>query len=82
MVSDQPASRLPENSNPKRSTFLGAEHLTNVEPDWGIYDSERFPAVQFMLQNLAKLKQANPKKHRQQYLALQDKLGLADTHRS
>jgi hypothetical protein len=52
--------------------------VKNVEPDWGIYDFEKFPAVQWKLQNLQKLKDANPDKHREQYQALKDKLtGIA-----
>lgn len=46
----------------------------NVEPDWGIYDFERFPAVQWKLQNLQKLKQSNTHKHQEQYEALREKL--------
>lgn len=46
----------------------------NVEPDWGIYDFERFPAVQWKLQNLQKLKQSNPHKHQEQYEVLREKL--------
>ena len=32
-------------------------------PNWDIYDFERFPAVQWKLQNLTKLKNGNPEKH-------------------
>jgi len=32
-------------------------------PDWSIYDFERFPAVQWKLQNLTKLKNNNPSKY-------------------
>ncbi|UBZ15261.1 nucleotidyl transferase AbiEii/AbiGii toxin family protein [Flagellimonas marinaquae] len=32
-------------------------------PNWDIYDFERFPAVQWKLQNLINLKNRNPKKH-------------------
>lgn len=32
-------------------------------PNWDIYDFERFPAVQWKLQNLIKLKKGNPVKH-------------------
>ncbi len=32
-------------------------------PDWSIYDFDRFPAVQWKLQNLIKLKNNNPSKH-------------------
>lgn len=48
--------------------------VKNVTPDWSIYDFERFPAVQWKLQNLQKLKTNNPEKHRQQYEALKEKL--------
>lgn len=46
----------------------------NVTPNWSIYDYERFPAVQWKLQNLQKLKTSNPDKHREQYEALKDVL--------
>lgn len=32
-------------------------------PNWEIYDFERFPSVQWKLQNLIKLKNGNPEKH-------------------
>jgi predicted nucleotidyltransferase component of viral defense system len=48
--------------------------VKDVTPDWDIYDFERFPAVQWKLQNLQKLKTNNPEKHRQQYEALKEKL--------
>jgi predicted nucleotidyltransferase component of viral defense system len=48
--------------------------VKNVTPDWSIYDYERFPAVQWKLQNLQKLKTNNPDKHREQYEALKDVL--------
>lgn len=52
--------------------------VKNVEPDWSIYDFEKFPAVQWKLKNLKKLKDANPEKHKEQYQALKDKLtGIA-----
>ncbi len=35
----------------------------NCEPNWNIYNFERFPAVQWKLNNLRKLKKDNPKKH-------------------
>ena len=38
-----------------------------LEPDWSIYDFSRFPAMRWKLQNLQKLKDGNPDKHRQQY---------------
>jgi len=49
--------------------------VKNVAPDWSIHDFERFPAVQWKLQNLRKLKETNPEKHREQYEALKEKLG-------
>ncbi|MDX2113010.1 MAG: nucleotidyl transferase AbiEii/AbiGii toxin family protein [Alphaproteobacteria bacterium] len=56
----------------KDKDFLLSVH--NVTPDWSIYDYERFPAVQWKLQNLQKLKTDNPDKHREQYEALKDVL--------
>lgn len=48
--------------------------VKNCEPDWSIYNFERFPAVQWKLQNLRKLKDSNPNKHKQLYEALKEKL--------
>ena len=48
--------------------------VKNCEPDWGIYDFERFPAVQWKLRNLYKLKKSNPYKHKQLYEVLRKKL--------
>lgn len=48
--------------------------VKNCEPDWSIYDFERFPAVQWKLHNLRKLKDSNPDKHKEQYDALAKKL--------
>lgn len=48
----------------------------NLTPDWGIYNFERFPAIQWKLQNLQKLKARNPTKHLE--LLLQLKHVLAD----
>lgn len=36
--------------------------FSNLTPDWSIYDFERFPAVQWKLQNLTKLKENNLEK--------------------
>ncbi len=47
----------------------------NVEPDWSVYDFERFPSVQWKLRNLANLKKINPEKHAEQYRQLKEKLG-------
>ena len=54
-----------------RKFLLG---IKNVTPDWSIYDFERFPTIQWKLQNLRKLKETNPAKHREHYEALQQKL--------
>jgi len=48
--------------------------VKNCEPDWSIYDFERFPAVQWKLQNLNKLKESNTDRHKQLYEALKKKL--------
>lgn len=57
-------------------TFLLS--VKDAQPDWTIYDFERFPAVAWKLQNLQKLKASNPTKHREQYLALERKLRAND----
>jgi predicted nucleotidyltransferase component of viral defense system len=48
--------------------------VKNVTPDWSIYDFSRFPAIQWKLQNLQKLKDTNPDKHREQYQMLEAKI--------
>jgi predicted nucleotidyltransferase component of viral defense system len=48
--------------------------VKSLAPDWSIHDYARFPAVVWKLQNLQKLKDANPGKHREQYEALRQKL--------
>ncbi len=48
--------------------------VKDVLPDWSIYDFEHFPAIAWKLQNLQKLKTANPAKHREQYEVLEKKL--------
>ena len=37
--------------------------FSNGTPNWDTYDFERFPAIQWKLQNLIKLKNSNPEKH-------------------
>lgn len=49
-------------------------NVKNVTPDWSIYDFQRFPSVKWKLQNLQKLKEKNPDKHREQYEILKKKL--------
>ena len=53
-------------------TFLLS--IKSGAPDWSIYNFEYFPAVQWKLQNLKKLKNTNPQKHEEQYQALKEKL--------
>ncbi|MCL2505958.1 MAG: nucleotidyl transferase AbiEii/AbiGii toxin family protein [Alphaproteobacteria bacterium] len=48
--------------------------VKNCEPDWSIHDFERFPAVQWKLHNLQKLKTSKPEKHKELYEALKEKL--------
>ena len=50
-------------------------HFVNSIPDWSIYNFESFPAVQWKLQNLQKLKEINITKHTQQYDLLKEVLG-------
>ncbi|PCI53113.1 MAG: nucleotidyltransferase [Alphaproteobacteria bacterium] len=49
-------------------TFLLS--VNNLSPDWSVYNFENFPAVQWKLLNLQKLKDNNPDKHQKQYEAL------------
>jgi len=44
--------------------------FSNLTPDWSIYDFERFPAVQWKLQNLTKLKANNLEKFNTFHTAL------------
>lgn len=50
-----------QNLTDKDKEFLLS--LGEGTPNWDIYDFERFPAVQWKLQNLIKLKNGNPEKH-------------------
>jgi predicted nucleotidyltransferase component of viral defense system len=47
-----------------------------AEPDWTIYDFEKFPSIQWKLKNLNTLKKSNPAKHQQQLDLLRRKLGV------
>lgn len=49
--------------------------VKNLTPDWSIYDFQRFPSINWKLQNLKRLKDKNPDKHKEQYEALKSKLG-------
>lgn len=53
-------------------TFLLS--IKGLEPDWNRYDFEKFPAVQWKLLNLRRLKDSNPNKYLEQYQALKRKL--------
>lgn len=48
--------------------------VKNVTPDWSIYDFQRFPSINWKLQNLKKLKENNPEKHKEQNERLKEKL--------
>ena len=54
-------------------TFLLS--VKNCEPDWDIYDFERYPAIKWKLQNLNRLKEKDPGKHETQFSALKERLG-------
>ena len=45
----------------------------NLKPDWSIYDFEKFPAVQWKLQNLQKLKDNNSVKYKALFKILKEK---------
>jgi len=50
-------------------TVYDKEFLMSFEngtPEWSLYDFENFPAVQWKLQNILKLKETNPDKHYKQ----------------
>lgn len=48
--------------------------FSNLTPDWRIYDFERFPAVQWKLQNLMRLKANNIEKYNAFHTALKEVL--------
>lgn len=48
--------------------------VKNLTPDWSIYDFQRFPSINWKLQNLQKLKDKNPEKHKELYEMLKEKL--------
>ena len=50
--------------------------VKNLTPDWSVYDFQAFPAVQWKLQNLQKLRAKEPDKHKEQYEALKKILGV------
>lgn len=48
--------------------------VKRVTPDWSIYDFQRFPSINWKLQNIQKLMDKNPDKHKKQYQALLETL--------
>lgn len=48
--------------------------VKNAVPNWGIYNFESFPSIQWKQQNLAKLKDTNQNKHKELYDSLRNKL--------
>lgn len=58
-------------SDKDKAFLLSFESTT---PNWTIYDFERFPSVQWKLQNLKNLKSKNPEKHQYFYKRLEDLL--------
>jgi predicted nucleotidyltransferase component of viral defense system len=48
--------------------------VKDVNPAWDIYDFQRFPSINWKLQNLQKLKANNPDKHKEQLEKLKEKL--------
>lgn len=49
-------------------------HFKSGDPDWSRYDFSSYPSVQWKLQNIRKLKEQNPDKHKLQYHFLASKL--------
>ena len=66
------AKIIHNNLTDKDKNFLLS--LKNATPDWGIYDFHRFPSINWKLQNLQRLKEINPSKHKEQYDRLERKL--------
>lgn len=60
--------------NEKDKAFLLS--VKDVNPDWSIYDFQRFPSIHWKLQNLQKLKTNNPGKHKDQFERLKEKLNI------
>lgn len=48
--------------------------VKELNPDWSIYDFERFPAIQWKLLNLSKLRDDNPNKYQAQLTKLKEAL--------
>ena len=65
-------STIDEHLTDEDRTFILS--IKGLEPDWSRYDFEKFPAVQWKLLNLRRLKDSNPNKYLEQYEALKSKL--------
>ena len=50
-------------TDPDKQFLIG---FSKLEPDWSTYDFERFPSIQWKIQNLKKLKETNPDKYKEQ----------------
>ncbi len=50
--------------------------VKDVNPDWSIYDFQRFPSINWKLQNLQKLKTNNPGKHQEHLENLKVRLNM------
>ncbi len=61
-----------QNLTDKDKEFLRS--FNEATPDWSIYDFERFPAVQWKLQNLNMLKSKNPEKFNEFKVSLEEAL--------
>lgn len=42
-------------------------NIKNLNPDWSLYDFQRFPTVQWKIRNLEKLRTQNPQKYQKQH---------------
>ncbi|MGI9229721.1 MAG: nucleotidyl transferase AbiEii/AbiGii toxin family protein [Gammaproteobacteria bacterium] len=61
----------------KNLTDIDKEFLLSVKnatPDWSVHNFEKFPAVQWKLHHLQKLRDANPEKFKEQYDRLKREL--------
>jgi predicted nucleotidyltransferase component of viral defense system len=61
------------NENLKQNDKAFLLSFNDVNPDWSIYDFQRFPSINWKLQNLQKLKSNNPDKHKEQFEKLREK---------
>ena len=50
--------------------------IKNLSPDWDIYDFQKFPSIQWKIQNIEKLKLKNPDKYREQLDLLKRQLEI------